>query len=69
MPLYQYLTNNELPNDPLEARTLRMRAARFTIIDGVLYKQAFIMPFLKSLGPQEPEYTLAEIYNGFAVSI
>ena len=41
-----------------------MRAARFTITDGILYKRAFTTPLLKCLGPQEAEYTLLEIHSG-----
>ena len=63
MPLYQYLTNSEQPNDQQEARRLKIWVTKFTIIDGVLYKQAFTVPLLKCLGPQEAEYTLAEIYS------
>lgn len=64
VPLYRYLTSNELPNDPQETRELKIRAARFTIISGVLYKQAYTVPFLKCLGPQEAEYTLVETNSG-----
>jgi len=64
MALYQYLTSSELPNDPLEARRLRMWVVRFTIINGVLYKRAFTMPLLKCLGPQEVKYSLVEIHSG-----
>ncbi|XP_052197357.1 uncharacterized protein LOC127804524 [Diospyros lotus] len=63
-PFYRYLTNNELPNDPQETRRLKMRASRFTIIDGILYKRAYTTPLLKCLGPQEAEYILAETHSG-----
>lgn len=57
-PFNHYLTNNKLPDDPQEARELKIRVARFTIISGVLYKRAYTAPLLKCLGPQEAEYTM-----------
>lgn len=63
-PLYKYLTAGELPANPIEARKIKVRGARFTIIDGTLYKRSFTMPLLKCLGPQEAEYALAEVHSG-----
>ena len=61
---YQYLTVWELPIDPMKARKVKVRGADFTMIDGILYKPAFTMPFLKCLGPQEAEYALTEVHSG-----
>ncbi|XP_052206820.1 uncharacterized protein LOC127811152 [Diospyros lotus] len=63
-PFYKYLTMGELPADPKEARKVKIRGAHFTVIDGTLYKRAYTMPLLKCLGPQETDYTLAEVHSG-----
>ena len=50
-PFYKYLTVGELPIDPMEAIKIKIKVARFTMIDEILYKRAFTMPLLKCLGP------------------
>ncbi|XP_052181973.1 uncharacterized protein LOC127794767 [Diospyros lotus] len=62
-PFYKYLTMGELPADPKEARKIKIRRARFTVIDGMLYKRAYTMSLLKCLGPQETDYALAEVHS------
>ncbi|XP_073022575.1 uncharacterized protein [Primulina eburnea] len=59
-----YLKHNDLPQDPAVARKLRVRAARFTIIDGELYKRGYSQPFLKCLTPSKADYVLREIHEG-----
>ena len=54
----------ELSTDPVKARKIKVRGAYFTMIDGVHYKRAFTMSFLKCLGPQEAEYALTEVHSG-----
>ncbi|XP_052185187.1 uncharacterized protein LOC127796825 [Diospyros lotus] len=63
-PFYKYLTAGELPTDPKEARKIKFRGARFTIIYGMLYKRAHTMPLLKCLGPRETNYALTEVHSG-----
>ena len=46
-PIWDYLVEGTLPNDPKEASKLRERFARFTIYRGTLYKRGFSMPILK----------------------
>ncbi|XP_052185282.1 uncharacterized protein LOC127796919 [Diospyros lotus] len=63
-PFYKYLTTGELPADPKEAKKIKLRGARFTIIDGMLYKRAHTTPLLKCLGPRETNYALIEVHSG-----
>ena len=63
-PIYRYLTEGELPDDPVEAKKIKTQGARFTIVNGALYNRAFTMPLLKCLGPQEAEFTLSEVRSG-----
>ncbi|XP_022843448.1 uncharacterized protein LOC111367003 [Olea europaea var. sylvestris] len=63
-PLIEYLTKDKLPEDAFAARRLRARAASFAIIDGLLYKRGFTMPYLKCLRPTEAWDVLVKIHAG-----
>ncbi|XP_043725697.1 uncharacterized protein LOC122672260 [Telopea speciosissima] len=63
-PLTAYLQRGSLPTDKEEVKKIRMRAARYTLIGGILYKKAYAMPYLKCLRPSEAEYVLREIHTG-----
>ncbi|XP_073136939.1 uncharacterized protein [Henckelia pumila] len=62
--IINYLMRGNLPANQVEARKLRVRAARFTIIDGELYKRGFSSPYLKCLTPAKGNYVLREIHEG-----
>ncbi|XP_022880798.1 uncharacterized protein LOC111398075 [Olea europaea var. sylvestris] len=62
-PLFEYLTKNKLPKDALTARRLKVRVASFAIIDGLLYKRGFTMPYLKCLRPTETQEVLVEVHE------
>ena len=49
-PIWDYLVHGILPSDPKEASKLRTRSARFTILQGTLYKRGFSTPILKCVG-------------------
>ncbi|XP_022867930.1 uncharacterized protein LOC111387586 [Olea europaea var. sylvestris] len=59
-PLFEYLTKNKLPEDAFTARRLKIWAALFAVIDGLLYKRGFTMSYLKCLRPTEPQEVLVE---------
>ena len=63
-PIWDYLVDGTLPNDPKEASKLRARSVRFTIHRGTLYKRGFFMPILKCLGKQDTDYVLREVHEG-----
>ena len=63
-PISNYLVKGELSSDLVEARKMKTQGARFTIIDGMLYKRAFTMLLLKCLGPQDTKFTLLEVCCG-----
>lgn len=61
----EYLKNKKLPLDPKESRTLRTKAARFTLAeDGTLYRRMFDGPLAICLGPWDTDYVLREIHEG-----
>lgn len=65
-PIWKYLTQNILPENPLEARKLRKQASWFTIMRGSLYRRAFSGPYLKCLTKEKGEYVMAEFHEGIS---
>nr|CAN75043.1 hypothetical protein VITISV_042110 [Vitis vinifera] len=60
----EYLRTGTLPGDPKQAHKIRVQAARFTLIEGHLYKRSFTGPYLRCLGHSEAQYVLAELHEG-----
>ncbi|XP_075655021.1 uncharacterized protein LOC142625215 [Castanea sativa] len=50
--------------DIAEARKVRKRAARFTILNDTLYKRGFSMPYLKYVDEEQAKCILEEIHEG-----
>ena len=50
--------------DKNEARKLRLRAARYALIDGKLYRRSFYGPYLKCLRPDEAESVMGIVHSG-----
>ncbi|KAK3038251.1 hypothetical protein RJ639_030860 [Escallonia herrerae] len=44
-------------------------AARFALVDGVLYKKSFSLPYLKCLSPKEADYALQEVHEGLFIGL
>ena len=63
-PIVSFLQDGHLPQNPDEARKIKKRAARFTILNDVLYKRGFSMPYLKCVDDDEAKYILEEIHEG-----
>ena len=63
-PIWDYLIEGLLPNDPNEASKLRSRSARFTIHRGALYKRGFFTPILKCIAREDADYVLREVHEG-----
>ena len=62
--IISFLQDGHLPQDTEEARKVRKRAARFTILNDILYKRGFFMPYLKCVDKEEAKYILEEIHEG-----
>lgn len=62
--IQEYLATRAKPEEKKERRKLKNEAARYTIIEGELYKRSFTMPYLKCLGEKEAEYALRKLYKG-----
>ena len=63
-PIVSFLQNEHLPQDADEARKIRKRAARFTILNDILYKRGFSMSYLKCVDEDEAKYILEKIHKG-----
>ena len=48
----------KLPSNPFEAKKVKVRAVRFTVMNDELYKRGFSLAYLKCLNPEEGVYVL-----------
>ncbi|VFQ93589.1 unnamed protein product [Cuscuta campestris] len=62
--LMQYLETGQKPDDEERARKVVLRAPRFQVIDGHLYKRAIDGPLLRCLTIPEAERVIAEVHEG-----
>ena len=46
------------------SQEVRKKAARFTILNDILYKRGFSIPYLKCVDEEEVKYILKEIHKG-----
>ena len=63
-PIWDYIINERLPENPKEAAKVRARSARFTNHKGSLYKRGFFTPILKCIAGKDIEYVLREVHEG-----
>ena len=63
-PIVSYLNDGRLLEGKDEARKLRVKSARYILIDEVLYKRGFSQPYLRCLAPDKANYLLREVYEG-----
>ena len=61
-PIIAFLQDGHLPQNTEEAKKVKKRAARFTILNDTLYKRGFSMPYLKCVDEEEAKYILEEIH-------
>ena len=62
-PIVIYLKDGRLPEDKDEAKRLRIKAAKYILINEVLYKRGFFQPYLRCLAPDESNYVLREVHE------
>ena len=63
-PIWEYIIDGCLPDDPKEVAKIRPRSARFTNHKGSLYKRGFFTPILKCIAGKNTEYVLREVHEG-----
>ena len=64
MPIVSFLQDERLPQDAEEAKKIKKRAAKFTILNDTLYKRGFSVPYLKCVDEDKAKYILEEIHEG-----
>nr|XP_023892879.1 uncharacterized protein LOC112004870 [Quercus suber] len=63
-PIISYLRDGRLPERKDETRKLRVKSARYVLMDEVLYKRGFSQPYRRCLAPDEANYMLREVHEG-----
>ena len=63
-PIVVYLRDGRLPKERDEAKKLRIRSAKYVLIDEVLYKEGFSQPYPRCLALDKANYILREIHKG-----
>ena len=62
-PIISYLKNGSLLKGKDETRKLRVRLARYVLLNEVMYKRGFSQPYLRCLSPEEANYVLREVHE------
>ena len=62
-PIVSYLKDGTLLEEKDEARKLRVKSARYVLMDEVLYKRGFSQPYLRCLAPEGTNYMLREVHE------
>nr|GEW87087.1 reverse transcriptase domain-containing protein [Tanacetum cinerariifolium] len=63
-PIYEYFTEETLPEEKEMARAVWRKSRRYTIINGILYKKSYLEPWLRCVGPLQANYVVREIHEG-----
>ena len=64
-PILSYLRDGRLPPNLNEAKKIKKRAARFTVLNDELYKRDFSQPHLRCIvEKEEAKYILEEVHEG-----
>ncbi|KAL0437651.1 UNVERIFIED_CONTAM: protein NYNRIN [Sesamum radiatum] len=63
-PIIRWLNKDHLPGDRWEATKIKIRAIRFLMQGGMLYKKSFTHPLLRCLSQEEGLHVLKEIHEG-----
>lgn len=65
-PIKAYIEKGRLPDDPMEAKMIKQKVCKHTVIEGRLFNRGFSTLLLKCLDPDEAAYTLEEVHEGIA---
>ena len=63
-PIAQDINTGELPNEKDKAHKVQIQYARFSFIDGHLFKRSLGGPYLKCLTAKQGQYVLAKLHEG-----
>ena len=62
-PIIAYLREGRLPEEREKARKLRIRSAKYVLMDEVQYKRGFSQPYLRYITLDKANYILREIHE------
>ncbi|XP_074277469.1 uncharacterized protein LOC141601102 [Silene latifolia] len=62
-PYQDWLQNDILPADKKEVRSFRMKASRFILIGGVLFRKSLAGPYLRCLDREESQAVLHALHS------
>ncbi|RDX96318.1 Gypsy retrotransposon integrase-like protein 1, partial [Mucuna pruriens] len=63
-PFIEYLKEDQLPNDPDEARRVAKETPKYTLVGQQLYRRGFAFPLLRCLEGDEAAYVIKEVHEG-----
>ncbi|GKE97287.1 reverse transcriptase domain-containing protein, partial [Tanacetum coccineum] len=63
-PIRNFLEEEKLPEDPVDARTLMEKIGNYTMEDGVLYRKSYLVPLMRCVGPLQANYVIREVHMG-----
>ncbi|XP_020963591.1 uncharacterized protein LOC107646053 [Arachis ipaensis] len=63
-PITDFLESGKLLDDEKAAKALRREAAKYSTIQGQLFKKGLSQPLLKCLHPDQTDYVLREVHEG-----
>ena len=63
-PIVQYINTGELPNERDKAHKIQIQSARFSLVNGQLFKRSLDGPYLKCLTIERGQYVLAKLHEG-----
>ncbi|XP_057730205.1 uncharacterized protein LOC130945514 [Arachis stenosperma] len=63
-PIVDFLKSGRLSDDEKAAKALRREAAKYTTIQGQLFKKGLSQPLLKCLHTEQTDYVLWEVHEG-----
>ena len=59
-----YLENGHRPPYVHEAQKLQLRALKYVLIEGILYRKSFVIPYLRCFRPDNVREVLKEVHEG-----
>ena len=63
-PISLHLSTCQLPSERDKAHKIQVQSARFSLVDGQLFKRFVGGPYLKCLMPEHSQYVLVELHEG-----
>lgn len=66
--IINYLKQGVLPQDKANDRKVKLQAAGYVLIDGILYRRVYTLPLLKCLSTAEADYVMREVHEGICGS-